>query len=204
MPFTLPALPFDLAALEPHMSAETLEFHHGKHHAAYVEKTNELIAGTPLEGKPLEEVILAARKQGNQSLFNQAAQHWNHSFFWQCLSPKPGKPSAGLARRLAADLGDAGFEASFAKSAASNFGSGWTWLVLDRGGKLAVKNTGNADLPLSDGETALLTLDVWEHAYYLDHRNQRPKFIRTFLDQLVNWDFVEQRLAEADKTKAAA
>jgi Fe-Mn family superoxide dismutase len=203
MPFTLPALPFAPDALEPHMSAETLRFHHGKHHAAYVKKTNELLAGTPLEGKSLEEVILAARKEGNQKLFNQAAQHWNHSFFWQCLSPAGGKPGATLAKRLDSEI-PGGFESAFTRCATANFGSGWTWLVQGRDGKLAVKNTGNADLPLAGGETALLTLDVWEHAYYIDYRNERPKFIKAFLDHLVNWDFVAQALADAGKSRAAA
>ena len=200
MAFTLPPQPNAKNALEPHISAKTLEFHHGKHHAAYVKKTNELIAGTPLEKKSLEEVVLAAKKEGKQKLFNQAAQHWNHSFFWQCLSPKGGKPAASLKRRL--DEVDGGFEESFAKLAKDNFGSGWTWLVLGRDGKLAVKNTSNADNPLANGETALLTLDVWEHAYYLDYQNERPKFIQAFLGNLINWDFVEQNLA--GKKSAAA
>jgi len=193
MAFTLPPLPFAKDALEPHISARTFEFHHGKHHAAYVNKTNELIAGTPLEGKSLEEVILAAKKDGKQQLFNQSAQVWNHTFFWHCLTPKSGKPSAGLKRRL--DEIDGGFEKAFSDSAKGNFGSGWTWLIAGKDGKLAVKNTSNADTPLANGETALLTLDVWEHAYYLDYQNDRPKFIQTFLDQLINWDFVEQNLA---------
>jgi Fe-Mn family superoxide dismutase len=200
MAFKLPPLPFAKDALEPHISAKTMEFHHGKHHAAYVKKTNELVAGTPLEGKPLEEVILAAKKEGKQKLFNQAAQHWNHSFFWQCLSPKGGKPSASLDRRLKEI--DGGFEESFAKCAKANFGSGWTWLVLGRDGKLAVKNTSNADLPLANGETALLTLDVWEHAYYLDYQNERPKFIDAFLGNLINWAFVEQNLANRQSAAA--
>jgi Fe-Mn family superoxide dismutase len=200
MAFTLPPLPFAKDALEPHISARTLEFHHGKHHAAYVKKTNELVAGTPLEGKSLEEVILAAKREGKQKLFNQAAQHWNHSFFWQCLSPKGGKPGAALARRLSEI--DGGFEETFAKCAKDNFGSGWTWLVLGRDGKLAVKNTGNADLPLANGETALLTLDVWEHAYYLDYQNERPKFIQAFLGNLINWAFVEQNLAKRQSAAA--
>jgi len=203
MPFTLPELPFAPDALEPHMSAETLRFHHGKHHAAYVKKTNELVAGTPLEGRSLEEVILAAKKEGNQKLFNQAAQHWNHSFFWQCLNPRGGEPGTALAKRLESEI-PGGFESTFTKSATENFGSGWTWLVQGRDGKLAVKNTGNADLPLASGETALLTLDVWEHAYYIDYRNERPKFIKAFLVNLVNWEFVAQTLADAGKAKAAA
>jgi len=200
MAFTLPPLPFAKDALEPHISAKTLAFHHGKHHAAYVRKANELVAGTPLEGKSLEEVILAAKREGKQKLFNQAAQHWNHSFFWRCLSPKGGKPSPGLSRRL--NEIDGGFEATFAKCAKDNFGSGWSWLVLGRDGKLAVKNTSNADLPLANGETALLTLDVWEHAYYLDYQNERPKFIQAFLGNLINWQFVEQNLANRQSAAA--
>ena len=200
MAFTLPPLPFAKDALEPHISAKTQAFHHGKHHAAYVRKANELVAGTPLEGKSLEEVILAAKREGKQKLFNQAAQHWNHSFFWRCLSPKGGKPSPGLSRRL--NEIDGGFEATFAKCAKDNFGSGWSWLVLGRDGKLAVKNTSNADLPLANGETALLTLDVWEHAYYLDYQNERPKFIQAFLGNLINWEFVEQNLANRQSAAA--
>jgi len=202
MAFTLPPLPFAKDALEPHISAKTFDFHHGKHHAAYVKKANELVAGTPLEGKPLEEVIRAAKQEGNQKLFNNAAQHWNHSFFWQCLSPKGGSAGGALAKRLEKEI-DGGFEATFTQKATDNFGSGWTWLVLGKDGKLAVKNTGNADLPLASGETALLTLDVWEHAYYLDYQNERPKFIKAFLGNLVNWEFVEQNLAGASKAAAA-
>ena len=200
MAFTLPPLPYAKNALEPHISAKTLEFHHGKHHAAYVKKTNELIAGTPLEKKSLEEVVLAAKKEGKQKLFNQSAQVWNHSFFWQCLSPKGGKPGAALKQRL--DAIDGGFEATFTKRATDNFGSGWTWLVLGQDGKLAVKNTSNAENPLANGETALFTLDVWEHAYYLDYQNERPKFIKAVLGNLVNWSFVEHNLA-GQKSAAA-
>ena len=198
MAFTLPPLPFAPTALEPHMSARTFEFHHGKHHLAYINKANELLAGTPLEGKSVEEVIKAAKAEGKQVLFNQAAQHWNHSFFWNCLSPKGGKPGAALAKRLTADFGsEKAFFDAFDDKAKSNFGSGWTWLVVGQDGKLAVTNTANADLPMAHGQHALLTLDVWEHAYYLDYQNLRPKFIQTFLQNMVNWEFVEQNLAAA-------
>ena len=193
MAITLPPLPYSKDALEPHISAKTLDFHHDKHHAAYVKKTNELIAGTPLEAKSLEEVILAAKKEGKQKLFNQSAQVWNHTFFWNCMSPNGGKASATLQRKLGEI--DGGFEASFTQHATDNFGSGWTWLVLGKDGKLAIKNTSNADNPLASGETALLTLDVWEHAYYLDYQNERPKFIKAFLGNLINWQFVEQNMA---------
>ncbi len=198
MAFTLPPLPFAPTALEPHMSARTFEFHHGKHHLAYINKANELLAGTPLEGKSVEEVIMAAKAEGKQVLFNQAAQHWNHSFFWNCLSPKGGKPGAALSKRLTADFGsEKAFFDAFDDKAKSNFGSGWTWLVVGQDGKLAVTNTANADLPMAHGQKALLTLDVWEHAYYLDYQNLRPKFIQTFLQNMVNWEFVEQNLAAA-------
>ncbi len=203
MAFTLPDLPFAPDALEPHMSARTLSFHHGKHHQAYITKANELLAGTPLENKSVEEVIKAAKAEGKQVLFNQAAQHWNHSFFWKCLSPKGGKPGAGLLKRLTADFGsEEAFRKAFDEKAKGNFGSGWTWLVQGKDGKLAVTNTSNADLPLAHGETALLTLDVWEHAYYLDYQNARPKFIASFLDNLVNWAFVEQNLSVGAKAAA--
>ena len=196
MAFTLDPLPFDKSALEPHMSAKTLELHHDKHHATYVKKLNELIAGSKLEGQTLEQIILAtARKSAKAKIFNNAAQTWNHAFFWKCLKAGGGgKPDGRLAERIEADLG--GFEAmkkKFSQVAADQFGSGWAWLVLDKG-KLAVIGTGNADLPLAHQKQALLTLDVWEHAYYVDYQNRRPDFITAFLDHLVNWDFAAANL----------
>lgn len=199
MAFSLPPLPFAPSALEPNISARTFEFHHGKHHLAYINKANELIGDGPLKGKSLEEVVKAAAAEGNKPLFNNAAQHWNHSFFWESLSPKGGgKPAGKLGAKLESDFEsyDA-FKKKFVESAVGNFGSGWTWLIVGKDGKLAIKNTTAADLPLVHGETALVTVDVWEHAYYLDYQNRRPDFVTTFLDKLVNWDFAEANLAKA-------
>jgi Fe-Mn family superoxide dismutase len=199
MAHQLPALPYGLDALEPHISRQTLEFHHGKHHNAYVANLNNLVAGTDLEGKSLDDTILAvAADAGKAGVFNNAAQVWNHSFYWQCIKPGGGgAPSGELAAKIDADLG--GFDKfveAFKSAGATQFGSGWAWLVLD-GGTLKVTKTGNADLPLAHGQKALLTMDVWEHAYYLDYQNRRPDYISTFLDKLVNWDFVAANLAAA-------
>jgi len=199
MAHTLPALPYDLDALEPSISRATLEFHHGKHHNAYVTNLNNLVSGTDLEGKSLEDTITAvAGDAGKAGIFNNAAQVWNHSFYWQCMKPGGGgRPDGALAEKINADFGS--FEAfveQFKTAGATQFGSGWAWLVLD-GGTLKVTKTGNADLPLAHGQKALLTMDVWEHAYYLDYQNRRPDYISTFLDKLVNWDFVAANLAAA-------
>jgi len=199
MAHTLPALPYDLDALEPHISRATLEFHHGKHHAAYVTNLNNLISGTELENSSLEEIIVAvAGDTGKAGIFNNAAQVWNHSFYWQCIKPAGGgAPSGALLDKINADLGS--FEAfveQFKAAGATQFGSGWAWLVLDNG-SLKVTKTANADLPLAHGQTALLTMDVWEHAYYLDYQNRRPDYMTTFLEKLVNWDFVAANLAAA-------
>jgi Fe-Mn family superoxide dismutase len=199
MAHTLPALPYDLDALEPHISRATLEFHHGKHHAAYVTNLNNLISGTELENSSLEEIIVAvAGDTGKAGIFNNAAQVWNHSFYWQCIKPAGGgAPSGALLDKINADLGS--FEAfveQFKAAGATQFGSGWAWLVLDNG-SLKVIKTANADLPLAHGQTALLTMDVWEHAYYLDYQNRRPDYMTTFLEKLVNWDFVDANLAAA-------
>ena len=189
MPFTLPDLPYKKDALAPHMSAETLEFHHDKHHAVYVNNLNKLLDGKPEANKSLEEVIL----NSDGGVFNNAAQVWNHTFFWQCMKPAGGgKPTGELAAAIDRDFGSfEKFKEEFSTAAATQFGSGWAWLVLE-GGKLKVTKTGNADLPMKHGQKALLTIDVWEHAYYIDFRNARPKFIETFLTHLVNWDFVAQ------------
>ncbi len=194
MAFELPPLPFDKNALEPYMSAETLEFHHGKHHQAYVNKLNSLIEGTDDENKSLEDIIKGA--EINSGLFNQAAQHWNHSFFWNCLTPNGGGEASGeVADLIGSSFGSfEKFSEEFSNAAATQFGSGWAWLVTD-GSKLSVEKTANADLPLKHDAKALLTIDVWEHAYYIDYRNARPKFIETVLTNLVNWDFVNQNLA---------
>lgn len=193
MAFELPALPYEKNALEPHMSAETLEYHHGKHHNTYVTKLNGLVEGTDLEGKSLEEIIKAAEPG---PLFNNSAQVWNHTFFWNCLSPNGGgEPTGAVADAIKAKWGSfADFQKEFEDKAANNFGSGWTWLVKNASGDLEIVNTSNAGTPMTDGKTALLTVDVWEHAYYIDHRNSRPNYLKAFW-ALVNWDFVNQNLA---------
>lgn len=199
MTFTLPALPFAPDALAPHMSAETFEFHHGKHHKAYVDKANDLIRGTGLEGKDLETVVMACAKEpAKQPLFNNVAQHWNHSFFWNCLKPKGGGSSipGKLKTAIEKDLGGFDkFKTDFVQTCVSQFGSGWGWLVMDnKTGKLELAKTANAGVPFTDGKTPLLTCDVWEHAYYIDYRNARPKFVETVIDSLLNWDFANENL----------
>ena len=199
MAHTLPALPYGLDALEPNISRSTLEFHHGKHHAAYVTNLNNLVAGTDLEAKSLEDTITAvAGDAGKAGIFNNAAQVWNHSFYWQCMKPGGGgQPTGALAEKINADFGSyEAFVEQFKTAGATQFGSGWAWLVLD-GGTLKVTKTANADLPLAHGQKALLTMDVWEHAYYLDYQNRRPDYMTTFLEKLVNWDFVAANLAAA-------
>ena len=192
MEHKLPELPYAMDALAPHMSAETLEFHHGKHHATYVTKLNGLIPGTEFENLSLEEIV---RKAPAGPLFNNAAQVWNHTFFWSCLSPNGGgEPSGKLLDAINGAFGSVdGFREQFADKAVNNFGSGWTWLVKKGDGSLAIVNTSNAGTPLTDGDTPLLTADVWEHAYYIDYRNARPKFLEGFW-QLVNWEFVAGNL----------
>ena len=194
MAFELPALPYAKDALVPHMSAETFEYHYGKHHQSYVTKLNAAIEGTENADKSLEDIINGA--EINSGLFNNAAQHWNHSFFWKCMKPNGGGEASGaVADAIGSSFGSFGeFSEQFSNAAATQFGSGWAWLVTD-GSKLTVEKTANADLPLKHGSKALLTIDVWEHAYYIDHRNARPKFIETFLTNLVNWDFVNETLA---------
>jgi Fe-Mn family superoxide dismutase len=190
MAFTLPELPYALDALAPHISKETLELHHGKHHQAYVTKLNELTGGERSDPE-LEQVILEA----DGSLFDQAAQHWNHSFYWKCMSPDGGgAPEGELADSIAEAFGsfDA-FSKELHEEAASHFGSGWAWLVHD-GSTLAITTTHDADLPLKHGQQALLTIDVWEHAYYVDYRNKRPDYLSAFLDHVVSWDFVAENL----------
>jgi Fe-Mn family superoxide dismutase len=192
MAITLMSLPFAKDGLEPHISARTLEFHHGKHHNAYVENTNKLIKGTVLENEELETIIRkTARDSGKTGIFNNAAQVWNHSFYWQCMKPKGGGAPVGpIAERINADFGNFGaFAEAFKTAGATQFGSGWAWLVVENG-KLQVMKTGNADTPVARGLKALLTVDVWEHAYYLDYQNKRPDYLTTFVDHLINWDFV--------------
>ena len=199
MAIDLPDLPFPYQALEPHLSASTLKFHHGKHHRAYVDKTNALIKDTALADRSLEEIIAAtAADPAQRALFNNAAQAWNHAFYWRCMTPQGGGAATGaVAERIAADFG--GFEhfaGSFANAATGQFGSGWAWLVLDNDA-LRVVATANADLPLIRGQTPLLVVDVWEHAYYLDYQNRRPDYVAKFLAKLVNWDFVNEQLTAA-------
>ena len=199
MPFQLPELPYAKDALEPHYSAKTLEFHHGKHHNAYITKANELIAGTDLEGKSVEEVIAAAKSKGDKMLFNQSAQIWNHTFFWHGMKPGGGgAPSGAVAEAIDKAFGSyADFIGQFKAKAAGNFGSGWTWLVKTGDG-VEIVNSDDADTPLAhDGMTPLLTVDVWEHAYYLDYQNRRPDYVQSFFDNLVNWDFVNDNFAKA-------
>jgi superoxide dismutase, Fe-Mn family len=195
MAFTLPDLPYAKDALVPYLSQETLEYHHDKHHNAYVTNLNGLIDGTENAGKSLEEIILAA-EQG--PLFNNAAQVWNHTFYWNCMKPGGGgAPSGELAKVLDKAFGSFDdFKKEMSAAAVGQFGSGWAWLVLENG-RIKVTKTGNADLPLKHGQTALLTIDVWEHAYYVDYRNLRPKYVETILGNLVNWDFVAENLAKA-------
>jgi len=193
MPFSLPPLPYDKNALAPHISAETLDFHHGKHHQAYVTNLNKLLEGKP--EKSLEEVILSS----DGGVFNNAAQVWNHTFYWSSMKPGGGGlPTGDLAAAITRDFGSfEKFSEAFTQAGLTQFGSGWAWLVLGKDKKLAVTKTPNADLPLKHGETALLTMDVWEHAYYIDYRNARPKYIETFLKSLANWDFALENLKKA-------
>lgn len=196
MAHTLPDLPYEQDALEPHISSETLGFHHGKHHAAYVSKMNAAIDGTDKADLSLEDLIRKAAADGDQALFNNAAQTWNHTFYWNSMAPDGGgTPSGDLGDRINRDFGsfDA-FKKAFADAGATQFGSGWAWLVV-KDGKLDVRKTLNAETPLTDdGVVPLLTMDVWEHAYYLDFQNRRPDYIETFLDKLVNWEFAASNL----------
>lgn len=200
MSFELPNLPYAQDALEPHISAETLGFHHGKHHNAYVTNLNGLVAGTEFEGKSLEQIMVAtAGKADKAGIFNNAAQVWNHTFYWHSMAPNGGgEPVGELADKINADFGSyADFVDAFKKAGATQFGSGWAWLVLNKDGKLEVTKTPNAECPLTDGHTPLLTMDVWEHAYYLDYQNRRPDYIETFLGKLVNWQFAAANLSAA-------
>jgi Fe-Mn family superoxide dismutase len=199
MAYQLPTLPFDYTALEPCISKSTLEFHHDKHHAAYVNNFNNAVAGTDLDSKSLEEVItITATNPSQAGIFNNAAQAWNHTFYWQSIKPNGGgTPSGALADKINADFGSfEKFVEAFKTAGATQFGSGWAWLVLDNG-TLKVTKTSNADNPLTAGQIPLLTMDVWEHAYYLDYQNKRPDYISDFLSKLVNWDFVAENFAKA-------
>jgi Fe-Mn family superoxide dismutase len=196
MPIALPELPYPKDALEPYISARTLEFHHGKHHNAYVTKATKLIAGTEWEPMSPEDIIRGtASDPKHAGVFNNVAQAWNHSFYWNCLTPNGGgAPSGAIAQKILAEFGSyEKFVAEFTNAGATQFGSGWAWLVLD-GGKLKIVKTANAGNPLTDGATPLLTADVWEHAYYLDYQNRRPDYLTTFVEKLINWKFVNSRL----------
>ncbi|HEC28192.1 MAG TPA: superoxide dismutase [Fe] [Gammaproteobacteria bacterium] len=192
MAHQLPELPYAQNALEPHISAETLEYHYGKHHATYVNNLNNLIPGTEFENMSLEDII----KKSSAGIFNNAAQIWNHTFYWNCLSPNGGgEPTGDLGDAINAAFGSfADFKEKFTTSAVTNFGSGWTWLVKNNDGSLEIVNTSNAANPVTDGKTPLMTCDVWEHAYYIDYRNARPKYLETFWN-LVNWDFIGGNLS---------
>ena len=196
MAFTLPNLPYAKDALEPHISRKTFEFHHGKHHQTYVTNLNKLLEGTDLEGRSLEEIILASKGETSMvGIFNNAAQVWNHTFYWNSMKPNGGgKPTGDLATKIDQNFGS--FDAfcdAFKQAGATQFGSGWAWLVME-GDTLKVTKTPNADLPLANGQRALLTCDVWEHAYYLDYQNRRPDYLGVFLENLVNWDFAAGNL----------
>jgi len=193
MPFTLPELPYAMDALAPHMSKETLEFHYGKHHATYVTKLNGLVEGTPYAGMSLEEVVSQSREKKDGKIFNNAAQIWNHTFFWNGLKPGGSSPSASLEGKINDAFGSMDeFKSKFTETAVNTFGSGWAWLV-NEGGTLKITSTSNAETPLGSNAKPLLTCDVWEHAYYIDYRNARPKFLEAFWN-LVNWEWVEKQL----------
>ena len=194
MEHTLPALPYAKDALAPHISAETLEFHHGKHHQAYVTNLNNLIKGTEYENLDLEAIVKKAPAGG---VYNNSAQVWNHTFFWNCMKPNGGgEPSGALADAIKAKWGSYDdFKKAFQASAVGNFGSAWTWLVKKADGSVDIVNMGAAGTPLTTGDTALLCIDVWEHAYYINYRNRRPDFVATFLDKLANWDFAAKNFA---------
>ena len=199
MSFTLPDLPYAHDALAPHMSKETLEFHHDKHHNAYVVNGNKLLEGSGLEGKSLEEVVRESYgKPALTGLFNNAAQHWNHIAFWQMMTPNGGgEPGGALGEKITADFGSySNFREAFIQAGVTQFGSGWCWLVLDNG-KLAVTKTPNGENPLVHSQTPLLGCDVWEHSYYIDFRNARPAYLESFVDHLVNWDEVARRLDQS-------
>lgn len=192
MSFELPALPYEKDALEPHISKETIEFHYGKHHQTYVTNLNNMVPGTEFEGKTLEQII----KTSSGGVFNNAAQVWNHTFYWHCLSPNGGgEPTGALGKAINDTFGSfAAFKEQFTKTAIGTFGSGWAWLVKNSDGSLALTSTSNAGTPMTQGQLALLTCDVWEHAYYIDFRNARPKYLEAFWS-LVNWDFVAKNFA---------
>jgi superoxide dismutase, Fe-Mn family len=201
MPFTLPELPYPKDALEPHLSAKTFEFHHGKHHNAYVTNLNNLIPNTEFEHATLEEIVTKTAGDASKAgFFNNAAQVWNHTFYWNCMKPDGGgEPEGKLMDKIKDDFGDYGkFKEAFKQAGVTQFGSGWAWLVM-ADGKLSITKTLNADLPVVHKQTPLLTMDVWEHAYYIDFQNRRPDYAQTFIDKLINWDFVSKNFDAAAK-----
>lgn len=201
--FTLPELPYALDALEPHISAQTLAFHHGKHHRAYVEKTNALIGDSGAGTKTLEQIIAElARGTGNGALFNNAAQAWNHAFYWSSMGPaRGGRPDGEIAHRIGDTFGSyENFVRQFKAAATELFGSGWVWLILEDG-KIRITQTFNADTPIAHGQFPLLTLDVWEHAYYLDQQNKRADYVAAFIEHLVNWEFANFNLGRAAESR---
>jgi Fe-Mn family superoxide dismutase len=204
-PFSLPPLPFAEGALAPVISAQTIGFHYGKHHKTYVETLNKLVTGTEFEGQSLEAIIKAtAGKADKSGIFNNAAQTWNHTFYWNSLKPNGGGPARGaLAQKIDGAFGSYDkFKSAFAEAAVTQFGTGWAWLVADAG-LLKVVNTGDAEDPLTKGQTPLLTIDVWEHAYYLDYQNRRPDYVKAVIDKLLNWDFAAENLEKAQSVAMA-
>ncbi|WP_331710470.1 MULTISPECIES: superoxide dismutase [Thalassospira] len=200
MALELPALPYAYDALAPVMSAETLEFHHDKHHNAYVVNGNKLLEGSGLEGKSLEEIVVASYGDASKAgLFNNAAQHWNHIEFWQMMKKNGGGNIPGeLEKKIVEDFGSVdAFKEAFIQAGVTQFGSGWCWLALDKSGKLVVTKTPNAENPLVHGQTPLLGCDVWEHSYYIDYRNARPDYVKAFINDLVNWEYVAERFSKA-------
>lgn len=191
MAFKLPDLPYPKDALKPHISPETLDYHYGKHHAAYVTKLNSLVEGTPMAEKSLEDII----KTSSGPIFNNAAQIWNHTFYWNCLSPNGGgAPTGNIAKAIDKNFGSfEAFKEKFTAASINTFGSGWGWLVKNQDGSLSVESTSNAGCPMTSNQTAILTCDVWEHAYYIDYRNARPDYVTAFW-KLVNWDFANKNL----------
>jgi Fe-Mn family superoxide dismutase len=198
MAFTLPDLPYSKDALDPHISAQTLEFHHGKHHKAYVDKANAALEGSDYDGSDLEATIKKSWADKDMGMFNNAAQIWNHTFYWHSMSPNGGgEPTGDIAAKIVEDFGSyEEFATQFKSAGATQFGSGWAWLVLD-GGTLKVEKSLNADTPLVHGKTPIITMDVWEHAYYLDYQNRRPDYMGALLGELINWDFANQNLKAA-------
>jgi Fe-Mn family superoxide dismutase len=204
MTFSLMPLPFAKDALAPHMSEQTLDFHHGKHNQTYVETLNKLIVGTPYDKAALEDIIRDTSENKDESkIFNNAAQVWNHNFFWSCLTPKAAQPDNNLLQHITKSFGSLDeFKAKFKEAALAQFGSGWAWLVMDQG-QLKITKTSNAENPIALGQKAILTCDVWEHAYYLDYQNRRTDMMQVFLDKLINWEFVARNLDGTPIHKAA-